>query len=64
MMMSYAVFGVGEFGARFASALLGVGTVLLTYQIAYRLFDRRIAGWAGLILATTLLFGVAPRSHT
>ncbi len=46
MMSSYAMFGVGEFGARFWSALLGIGTVLLTYEIGRCLFDRRTACWA------------------
>ncbi len=64
MMCSYAVFGVGEFGARFWSALLGIGTVVLTYEIGSRLFDRRVAFWSGLILSTTVLFGVAVRAAT
>ena len=61
---SYSVFGVNEFGARFASAVLGVGTVLLTFSIGRRLFDRDVGVWAGIILATTIMFGVASRAAT
>jgi 4-amino-4-deoxy-L-arabinose transferase-like glycosyltransferase len=40
IMSAYGVFGVNEFGARFWSALLGVGTVLLTWAMGVRLFGR------------------------
>ena len=64
IMVSYSIFGVNEFGARFMSALLGVGTVLLTWHAARILFNRGVAVWAGLILASTIMFGVASRAAT
>ena len=39
MMSAYAVLGVNEFAARFWSAVLSVGTVVLTYHIGRYLFD-------------------------
>jgi 4-amino-4-deoxy-L-arabinose transferase-like glycosyltransferase len=64
MMSAYSVFGVNEFAARFWSALLGVGTVLLTYFIGRRLFGPRTGLFAGLVLASTIMFPVAARSAT
>lgn len=64
MMASYSVFGVNEFGARFFSALLGIGTVLLTYGMGRRLFGREVGRWSGLILASTIMFAVASRLAT
>ena len=64
MMSAYAMFGVGEFGARFWSAVLGVGTVLLTYGIGRRLLNARAALWGGVILSSTIMFDVAGRAAT
>ena len=64
IMSAYSAFGVGEFAARFWSALLGSGTVLLTFGIGTRLFDRETGIWGGIILATTLMFVVASRAAT
>ena len=64
MMSAYAVFGVNEFAARFWSAALGTGTVLLTYFIGQHLFHRRVGLWAAIILASSLMFGVASRAAT
>lgn len=64
MLMSYSVFGISEFAARFPSALLGVGTVLLTWLIGCRLFRPSAGLWAGMVLATALMFGVASRAAT
>ncbi|QDU97039.1 ArnT family glycosyltransferase [Lignipirellula cremea] len=64
MMSAYAVFGQGEFAARFWSAALCWGTVGLTYLIALRLFNAQAAFWAGLILATTLMLNVAGHAAT
>ena len=46
MMSAYAVFGVNEFAARFWSAALAVGTVLMTYHIGRRLFNPAAACWS------------------
>ena len=64
MMTSYSLFGIHEFAARFSSALLGVGTVLLTYGIGRRLFNPRVGFWAGLVLSSTIMFAVAARAAT
>jgi 4-amino-4-deoxy-L-arabinose transferase-like glycosyltransferase len=64
IMSAYRAFGVSEFAARFWSAALGVGTVVCTYHLAARLFDRRSALWAALALAPALMFDVASRAAT
>lgn len=64
MIAAYETFGVSEFSARFFSALLGMLTVLLTYDIGRRLFDSQAGLWAGICLATTLMFTVASRAAT
>lgn len=64
MMSAYWLFGVGEFSARFWSALMGVGTACLTYGIGRRLLSERVGLWAAVILVTTLLFDVAARAAT
>lgn len=47
---------VSEFPARLPSALAGIVTVLATFAFVRRLYDDRIAFWAGFILATTQRF--------
>jgi 4-amino-4-deoxy-L-arabinose transferase-like glycosyltransferase len=64
IMASYAVFGVGEFSARFWSAALAVGTVVTTYQMGRRLFGTAAAWWGAAILSTTLMFNVAAHAAT
>lgn len=64
MMASYAVFGVGEFAARFWSATLAVGTTLLTYQLGRRLYRPTVGLYAGLAMASCLMFTAAGRAAT
>lgn len=64
MMTAYATFGVNEFAARFWSATLAVGTVLMTWQIGRRLFDAMSGRWGGLVLATCPMFVLAARAAT
>lgn len=64
MMAAYELFGVSEFGARFWSAVLGIGTCLLTYGIGRRLFDSSVGFWSAMMLAAALMFGVASRAAT
>ena len=64
MMSAYTVFGFGEFGARFWSALLATGSCFWVYISARRLFDANSALWSALMLATCLMFGVAGRAAT
>jgi 4-amino-4-deoxy-L-arabinose transferase-like glycosyltransferase len=64
MMSAYAAFGVGEFGARFWSAVLGIATVLMTYHIGRRLFNTTAAFWGAIATATALWFAIAARIAT
>lgn len=64
IMSAYTVFGVNEFSARFWSAVLAMGTALATYHIGRRFFNARVGLWAGIILATSLMFDVAGRAAT
>jgi len=54
---SFKVFGVTEFAARFVSALLGLGTILLVYAIGAGAAASRKAGFlAAFVLLTTQPF--------
>ena len=64
MISAYKLFGISEFSARFWSAVLGCGTVLLTYGIGRTLFGSRVALIAGIALASSLMFAVAARAAT
>ena len=64
MISAYSVFGQNEFAARFWSATLSTGTVLVTYFLGQRLFDTQSAVWASLVLSSTLLFNAAARAAT
>ena len=58
---SLKLFGLNEFAARLPSAMSGLATVLVTYIIALRLFDRRTAIFAALFLATAAGFVLQSR---
>jgi len=64
MMTAYTVVGVNEWGARFWSAALSLGTVWFTYLIGRRLFCHRVGLLAVVILSTSLMFDVAARAAT
>lgn len=64
MMSAYAGWGVSAFSARVWSAVLGIGTVLLTYGMGRRLFDAETGFWAGVALASAVFFAVAARIAT
>jgi len=64
MMTSYAVFGQNEWGARFWSAALAAGSVLMTYAIGRRLFNASAALWGGVVLASNLQFAMIGRAAT
>lgn len=64
IMVAYSVFGVSEFSARMWSAVLGTGTVVLTYFIGRRLFNARAGLIAAIALASSLMFDVASRAAT
>lgn len=50
---SFLFFGINEFAARFPSALCGLATILVVYFLGYRLFDRRTAFSAALVMGAT-----------
>lgn len=64
MISAYSVFGFNEFGARFWSAALSIGTICLTFMIGKRLFNPRAGFWAAIALSTSLMFIVAGRAAT
>jgi 4-amino-4-deoxy-L-arabinose transferase-like glycosyltransferase len=64
IMASYLGLGVNEFAARLPSALCAIGSVICAYRIARRLFGPQAGVWAGIALATSLMFVVAGRAAT
>lgn len=54
--LSYLVFGVGEYAARFPSALGGLLAVAMTYLLARRLFNPWAGFFSAFVLATTIPF--------
>ncbi|MBT0654668.1 glycosyltransferase family 39 protein [Geomobilimonas luticola] len=59
--LSLSLFGENEFAARFACALAGLLTVLLTYHVGRTLFGRREGLFAALILGTSTGFLIQAR---
>ncbi|RII26237.1 MAG: phospholipid carrier-dependent glycosyltransferase [Geobacter sp.] len=59
--ISFSLFGENEFAARFACALAGLLTVLITYHVGRTLFGRREGLFAALILGTTTGFLIQAR---
>ncbi|MDR3565068.1 MAG: glycosyltransferase family 39 protein [Negativicutes bacterium] len=53
---SFSLFGVGEFAARFPSALLGLICVIWVYSSGTRLFEQRAGMMGALVLATSVEF--------
>jgi len=55
--ISFKIFGINEFAARFISALLGVCTILLVYIIGFRISNSHKIGFlSGFIILTTQQF--------
>ncbi|OYT10509.1 MAG: hypothetical protein B6I18_08715 [Bacteroidetes bacterium 4572_112] len=52
--ISYKIFGINEFAVRFPSTLSIIGIYLMIYFWGARLFGKRVATIASLVLATTL----------
>ena len=64
MIASYSVLGVSEFAARLPSAIFAIGSALLTYGIARRFFDAKVALLAAIALCSSIMFCVAARAAT
>ena len=64
MMSGMEIFGRNEFAVRFWSAVLAVGTALVTYHIGRLLFDAKTGLWAGLIVCSSLIFTISARAAT
>ena len=64
MMGGFELFGVNELGARFFSAVMGVGTALVAFHLGRILFSPRVGLWTGLITASTIIFTVSARAAT
>lgn len=60
--LSFLFFGINEFAARFPSALLGFGSIILLYLIGKNLFNRTIATGACLMLISSVWFIFRARS--
>jgi 4-amino-4-deoxy-L-arabinose transferase-like glycosyltransferase len=51
-----ALFGPSEFGVRFFAPVLALGTSLLLYALARRIFDSRVATWTVVLANVTPIF--------
>jgi 4-amino-4-deoxy-L-arabinose transferase-like glycosyltransferase len=63
-LAGFAIAGPNELGARLGSAVLTIGTCLLTWQIGRELFRGQAGLWAGIVMSTCLWTGVAGRAAT
>ncbi|MDD5680168.1 MAG: glycosyltransferase family 39 protein [Candidatus Omnitrophica bacterium] len=54
--LSYLAFGINNFAVRFPSVLFGILTVIFTFNIGRRLFDRKTGLLAAGIVATLVIF--------
>jgi 4-amino-4-deoxy-L-arabinose transferase-like glycosyltransferase len=64
MMGSFKALGMSEFAARLPAVLLAIGTALATYHLARRLFSADVGFWAGLVVASNIIFTVSARAAT
>ena len=64
MMGSFKFLGESEFAARLPAAILAIGTALATYHLARRLFSAEVGFWAGLVIASNIIFTVSARAAT
>jgi 4-amino-4-deoxy-L-arabinose transferase-like glycosyltransferase len=54
MMLSYTVFGVNPFAARFFSAVFGALTIVVTYLYTRRFTDEKNGFWTALVLLASI----------
>jgi 4-amino-4-deoxy-L-arabinose transferase-like glycosyltransferase len=64
MRFGYQLFGLNEVGARIGSVLAGILTVVIVARIGNKLFDPLVGFFAGLALASNLMFSMVSRSAT
>ncbi|WP_457640692.1 ArnT family glycosyltransferase [Persephonella sp.] len=58
MMLSYKLFGIDEFSARFFSAIFGALTVLITFLFANRYLGYKVAFFSFIALISSIHFSV------
>jgi 4-amino-4-deoxy-L-arabinose transferase-like glycosyltransferase len=61
---SYETFGVNEFAARLPSVVAGWLAILLTYELARRMFSRSAGLLAGIVLASVVQFALLAHAAT
>ncbi len=59
--ISFLLFGFTEFAARLPAAMLGLGSVMVTYILGRRIYGPTAAFLSGLVLATSLEFFLLSR---
>jgi 4-amino-4-deoxy-L-arabinose transferase-like glycosyltransferase/membrane-associated phospholipid phosphatase len=64
MSIPVRVLGVSELSCRLVAPIATLMTVLLTFWLARRLFDQKVAFWSGLILMLTPLMAVSGTAAT
>lgn len=62
MAASYKLFGISEFATRLPSALMGIGSVVLTFLVGKKLINRRVGLMASAMLGSSLWFVLRARS--
>ena len=62
--LSYELFGVNEFAARLPAVVFSLGSVLITYELARRMFGAGAGFLSALILASCFEFGVIAHAIT
>src|SRR5690606_29193851 len=56
MMISYKLFGVSAFSARFFSAVFGVLTIISTYHYTQKFFNRKLGLITTFVLCSSIFF--------
>ncbi|WP_430971946.1 ArnT family glycosyltransferase [Sunxiuqinia rutila] len=54
MMLSYSIFGVNAFAARFFSAVFGALTILITFLFVRRFHSEKAALWSSFVLLSSI----------
>lgn len=64
ILEAFRLMDISELSARMPSALLAIGTVLLTYHLGRKLYSSDIGFLAGMILFSSVLFAAMGRAAT